>query len=217
MSELCKNCGVTAPHNSHCPLCGRFLREGERAERFPVPKRSRRSTAKKVLRFCFIAAGFAVIFLDAFVARLQGWSLAACASLALAWVVIFRPVFARPAFGMAVLLDAAALCLFSLSLDFIYGYTGWSIAYVMPSAAAAGITAVVFGSLIKKLRWGEVGGHVVTLSLMNVAFLVLGLAGLHQDVRLSVIVAAYSALCLFGMKYFLNKAFDEEFKKKLHM
>lgn len=217
MSE-CRNCNVAVPYNSNCPLCGKYLNDGIRAQRFPVANTGRKVGAKKVLRFLFIVTGFITLFLDALITQIQGWSFVPCAVLALVWFFVIEPAFDKKPFARFVLYDVMLLCLLTLMLDLQYtGYSGWSTSYVMPGAVAAGITLILFSSFIRKVKWSEVGVYVLTLALFNLAFVLFGIFRIIPYIELSIIVCAYSLICLFGMRYFLDKVFNEELHRKLHM
>lgn len=215
MSERCKSCNVAVPHNSNCPLCGKFLREGARTDRYPDTRPAGKTSPKKVLQFIFIAAGFISLFIDLFTS-FRGWSVVVCGALVLAWYLALKPVFDRKPFGAFVLYDVILFCIYILVVDLIYDYTGWSLSYVMPSAVAAGITVMLIASFLKKVKWSEIGVHTISLTFLNLVFIILGLCGVHPYSGLCLIVGAYSVLCLFGMRYFLRRSFNEEISRKLH-
>jgi len=189
-----------------------------RAERFPISDARRKIGLKKVVRFLFLVSGFIVLFLDALITEMQGWSLFTCGCLALVWFLVLRPAFAKKPFGLFVVYDVSLCSLLLFMLDVWFdGYAGWSTSYVTPGLVAAGITLILLCSCVRKVKWSEVGVHVLTLAFMNCVLLLLGILGLIPYMGLCFIVGAYSVICLFGLKYFLVRAFNEELRRKLHV
>ncbi|HHX72653.1 MAG TPA: hypothetical protein GX701_06995, partial [Clostridiales bacterium] len=163
MSDRCKSCSVRVPYNSNCPLCGKFVQEGDRTLRYPTPVTGRKVSAKKILRFVFLVLGFVCLFIDWFATGFQGWSAIVCIGLFLSWVVVIKPIFDRHPLGIYILYGVLLISVFLLVIDFRTGFTGWSISYVTPSAIAGGISVLMFSALIRKVRWNEIGVYIITL------------------------------------------------------
>jgi predicted nucleic acid-binding Zn ribbon protein len=214
--NFCKSCGVAVPHNSHCPLCGRFIRETESAERFPEASDKTAGT-KKIMRFIFIVTGIVLLFIDLIMPDFRGWSVIACAVLCLIWFTFFKPFFDSKPFGLFILYDVLLVWLTSLLIDIMSGYLQWSLAYVWPSAIIAGITVILFSSIIGRLKWSVIGTPLIIMTVLSAAMLVAGYCGLYTYMRLWFISALYSAISLFGLKYFLKRAFNEEMSRIFHI
>ncbi len=213
--KCCKACNVAVLYNSHCPLCGRFIRQTESAERYPEAS-DRTARAKKIMRFIFILSGIVLLFLDFIIPHFMGWSFIGCAALSFIWFTIFKPIFDSRPFGLFVMYDVFLLCLTTLIIDIYAGYTAWSISYVWPAAIIAGITVILFSSVIGKLKWSVVGTPLVVLTVLAVGMLIAGVAGLFDYHRLWFITVLYSAVTFFALKYFLRRAFSEEIGRLFH-
>ncbi|HHX71948.1 MAG TPA: hypothetical protein GX701_03340, partial [Clostridiales bacterium] len=61
------------------------------------------------------------------------------------------------------------------------------------------------------------GVYIITLAVLNGLLLVLGLFDLHPSNGLIFVVAAYSLICLFAIKYFWNRDLKEELNRRLHL
>ena len=86
-----------------------------------------------------------------------------------------------------------------------------------PSAVLLGITVILFSSIIGRLKWSVIGTPLIIMTVLSVAMLVAGYCGLYTYMRLWFISTLYSAMTLFGLKYFLNRAFIEEMSRIFHM
>lgn len=214
--SFCKSCGVTVRYNSHCPLCGRFIRETQPAERFPEAA-DKTAGAKKITRFVFIVAGIVALFIELILPSFSGWSIIVCSSLCLVWFTVFKPIFDSKPFGFFILYDVLLFWLTALLFDIVTGYFKWSFQYVWPSAIIAGITVILFSSIIGRLKWSVIGTPLIIMTVLSATMLVAGFCNLFEYMRLWFISALYSAITLFGLKYFLKRKFNEELSRIFHI
>jgi hypothetical protein len=204
------------PYNSHCPLCGRFIRETQPAERYPAAS-DKTAETKRILRFIFMVAGIIMLFIELILPDFSGWSVIACSALCFVWFTVFKPIFDSKPFGLFILYDVLLLWLTTFLIDIISGYFKWSLEYVWPAAVIAGITVILFSSVIGKLKWSVISTPLVIMTALSVAMLIAGYCGLFSYMRLWFISALYSAICLFALKYFLKRAFNEELSRIFHI
>ena len=217
MNKFCVTCGVSVPHNAHCPLCGRLVNDGmPEAERYPEAA-DKRSVSRNVLRFIAIAAALVAASVDFITGGSFRWSAIVAASLVCVWFLVFRPVFYSRPFGNFLVADVLALWAASLGVDVCYGFTRWSITFVWPAVVGAGITAVLFCSLFGRLKWSVVGTALVVFAALCVIMLPLGFFGVYPNTKLWLILGLYAALCIFGLKYFLRRRFDEKLRGLFHV
>ena len=213
---VCKSCAVRVPYNSHCPLCGRFIREAQPAERYPAAS-DRTAGAKKIMRFIFIVSGIIMLFIELILPNFLGWSIIACSALCFVWFTVFKPIFDSKPFGLFILYDVLLLWLTTFLIDAMSGYLKWSLEYVWPAVIVAGITVILFSSIIGKLKWSVIGTPLVIMTALSVTMLVAGYCNAFSYMRLWLISTLYSAFCLFALKYFLRRAFNEELSRIFHI
>ena len=215
--KFCVSCGVSVPHNAHCPLCGRLIRDGApEAELYPEVT-DKRSVSKNILRFLVIVGSLVAVFIDFITGGSFGWSLIVAASLVCLWFLVFWPIFYAKPFGSFIVADVLVLWAASFAVDFIYGFSRWSITFVWPAVVGAGITVVLFCSLIGRLKWSVVGSTLVVFAALCVIMIPLGFLGVYPNTKLWLILGVYDALCIFGLKYFLSRQFDEKMEGLFHV
>lgn len=212
----CLHCGVDVPYNARCPLCGRFIRNTAASERYPAAKDKRAGT-KSVLKFIFIVTGVSALLIDAMLSSFCGWGAIVAGVLLCAWFVVLRPVFVSRPFGSCVMAAVSAVMLTSVAVDIVFGFLRWSITYVWPAAVAAGISCILLCSLIGRMRWSLVGTPLITFSGVSLVMFVIGLFRLYPNNILWILLTIYSAGCIFGLKFFLNKPFSEDLKRTFHL
>ena len=139
------------------------------------------------------------------------------ASLVCLWFLVFRPIFYAKPFGSFIVADVLVLWAASFAVDFIYGFSRWSITFVWPAVVGAGITVVLFCSLIGRLKWSVVGSTLVVFAALCVIMIPLGFLGVYPNTKLWLILGVYDALCIYGLKYFLSRQFDEKMEGLFHV
>lgn len=213
----CVACGVAVPHNAHCPLCGRLIAEGvPESETYPVVA-DKRFLARNILRFIAIVGSAVSFFVDFLLSGTVSWSCIAAASVVCVWFCLFRPVFYARPFGTFVVADVLVVWAGTLAVDYIYGFSGWSIAYVWPSAVCAGITLVLFCSLFGRLKWSVVGSTLVIFAALCGIMIAAGYLGVPLHRKLWLILVVYDAVCIFGLRYFLSRMFGEKLEGLFHV
>lgn len=213
----CVTCGVAVPHNAHCPLCGRLIAEGvPESETYPVVT-DKRFLTRNILRFIAIVGSAVSFFVDFLLSGTVSWSCIAAASVICVWFCLFRPVFYARPFGTFVVADVLVVWAGTLAVDYIYGFSGWSIAYVWPSAVCAGITLVLFCSLFGRLKWSVVGSTLVIFAALCGIMIAAGYLGMPLHRKLWLILVVYDAVCIFGLRYFLSRMFGEKLEGLFHV
>ena len=213
----CVACGVSVPHNAHCPLCGRLIAENvPEAVTYPAIS-DKRSLARSILRFIAIAVSAISLFVDLIISNRIGWSAIVAASILCLWFWIFLPIFYSRPFSTFVVAAVAVLWVASFAVDLLFGLHLWSVAYVWPSAVGVGITLVLFCSLFGRLKWSVVGSTLMLFAAMCVLMLVLGLLGIYPHIKLWLILGVYDAFCIFALRYFLRRMFGEKLEGLFHV
>ena len=211
-------CAARVLHNSNCPLCGRFVRDGERAEHYPAYEMTRPVKVRYLLQFLFLVAGGITLFVD-FIVGFYGWSIHAVVGLLMLWFMVFKPIFAQMGMAAVIVRAVVLICLWAAGMDIWGGaaFDGWPSSFLMPGTVALGITMVFFFSLVRTVKWSEVGVYVFSLTLINIVFLILGLFNVIPNMVLILSVLMYSIICLFTMSWFFKKRMITGFKKRLHV
>lgn len=209
------HCGITVLHNSNCPLCGRHIRDGNRADHYPEYVITNRVKVRNLLKFLFLVSGAICLFID-FIVGFSGWSIHCVVGLTITWFMVFKPIFAQIGIAAVIVRGTALVCLWAAGMELWGGpaFKGWPSSFLMPGAVALGITLVFFFSLIRTVKWSEVGVYVLILAMFNVIFLILGLFNIIPQIVLILIVLMYSIMCLFSLRWFLKKRFSMGFKKR---
>jgi hypothetical protein len=192
--------------------------ESARAERFPTYVMGKNVNARNILLFIFFVAMAICFFLDE-VTFFNGWSIYVAAGIIGVWQAALFPAFQKKPFVVFVMriVIVVALVVIALEIFKVSPAGGWMLNYVLPCSVGLGITLIMFSSLIKKVKWSEVSVHMSTLSLFSLTLMILAMVDILATIVLCSAICLYCIICLLGVKYFLSKAFNESFKKRLHI
>jgi hypothetical protein len=145
------------------------------------------------------------------------WCLIVLAVAAYCWISI--PPLLRRGANYATravwqVIFTSALC---VALDFIVGYTGWSVSYVVSSLLCAGILSIGLMAIFSRTSWTQYVFSLAWMALFSFVPLILLLVGIAQNVVLVIITAALGLACLLTLIVFGDRTIKNEFKRRFHL
>lgn len=204
-----------------CPLCKSVLGDSDGNETtiaYPsseIDSRQYHFVKRLLIFLSVIAAGTSVVinFLtyDGFL-----WSLITIAGVLYLWAVISHSVANHINIASKILVQAFLGSLFIVLIDYLAGYRGWSVDYVIPSIFSAADIAVLIIILINRMDWRNYLLYQFTIALLGFAPLILYLINLSHSPVLVIICTSLSALSLLGTVIFGDKTVKSELRRRLH-
>lgn len=205
--SYCVNCGVELDVSAkECPLCNtpvinpRDLEKLMEAEA-PFPKEKgqvevvKRKDIGMLLSMVLLATAVTCGILNAFVFRVNLWSLAVIGVCAILWVMLIPAViYVKQSVYVSLLYDGAAVSLYLYMLTYLTASRGWFWGLGLPIVALVTVIAEVFTLCVRKLPRSFL---TVTLYLFTAAgFLCMGLEMLIDRYMLDRISLSWSAVVL---------------------
>lgn len=219
----CNKCNIDVQgHLSYCPLCqNQLVKKDPRDEEDLFPDTYNLYTSQhmflKVLGFIAITISLICITINFFVLEHGYWSLIVVAALGCIWLSLAIAISKHRNILKYLLYQCLIICLFTGVLDYLTGWSGWSIDIVVPIVFTV---AVVVMYLLTKLLRLKAGDYIIYLLLdvffgiLPFVFLLLGIA--HRRV-LSIICIAVSLVFLSALIIFEGRTMLEELNKRLHI
>lgn len=175
----CPECHVEVKGNwKECPLCHTPL-EGEKAVSSPypdVPLRFDRKKGQKILvsaSFFIILASFPVgLFWRGQFGGLQG----ALFGIMTMWLVVLVLIRKRRNMAKSIVYLSVSLSLITLYLDYLVGWSGWSLTYAIPILCCSSLLAMFLAVRFVKMKAGDYVLYMVSAALLGLIpflFLVL--------------------------------------------
>jgi len=220
--RTCSKCNVKVKDPSLvCPLCKGVLSSlvGEETPlAFPPVGIDIKKfhLLKRVFIFLSIIASIGSIAANFLVYDGFLWSILTVAGIIYLWIVIPYTVANHINIVSKILVQAFCASLFVVLIDFIIGYRGWSVDYVIPSIFSASDIAVIVVILINRMDWRNYLLYQFVIGFLGFAPLVLYLFSVAKNPIFVIISTTVSALCLIGTAVFGDKTVKSEFKRRLH-
>ena len=209
-----------------CPLCGTPLACAEGSPGFDCPRNPYPDRTTAVTRYNFIKrlllfltlAGCGISILVNFLA-VPGflWSLIVLASALYCWAVV-PPLLRRGTnFGAQAVLQVVLTGFLVVALDFLIGYNGWSVTYVVPGLLCAGTLAILLMVVFNRTRWAQVVLYQIIIGFFGFVPLGLYYLDIAQNLIIVLISAGLSIASIALILAFGDRSVKNEFKRRFHV
>lgn len=218
----CQKCNVIILDDTdRCPLCKHVVQtDGEPGEnRYPnasaVTKRFR--FAENLFLFLSILLGCLCIFLNGVIDPTVLWSPVVVLVLIYANVVLRLAIIGRSGYmfkTVSLIILAVAML---LGIDWLTGYRGWSLDYVLPAGILALDLAIMILMCVNRRNWQSYMMAQILTILLALIPLILRKAGVVHSCYLVWIAFLASALLFVGTVILGDVRARTELKRRFHI
>lgn len=224
--KACEACHVKVQSKKDfCPLCGSPLAASGEAG-FAAPRNAYPDLSRRMVQYNFflrlslfvsLLAGGISLLVNLLVTPQLLWSLIVIASLAYCWVVI-PPLLRRGVnFAAQAVLQVLFTSTLVIILDFITGYRGWSLTYVVPGLLMAGIIAIGFMVMFNRTKWSQYVLYQIVMGIFGFIPLVLYFFNLSANLLMVILTGAFAMASLLVTFIFGDRTVKNEFKRRFHL
>ena len=225
--KRCKNCQVTILDPTMvCPLCSSVLETGrgepEKADiswMYPDVK-----DVTRVLNFIVKLYTFLAIVIEAGLIAINyvtfsniWWSAISGVGILYFYMTLRYSFLKNSGYKRVILIQILGGVLLTIAIDFIIGYRGWSVNFVVPSAILLFDVAIIVLMLVNMENWQS----YILLQIMTIIFsivtLILWRVHIIQYPVVTIIAAAVSAVLFVGTLIFGDRRAKMELKRRFHM
>lgn len=216
----CEHCRLSVRGNRRvCPLCQGPLTGEPSPEVFPyIPSVYREfHLFFRLLVAGSLAAVVACLGLNAIFPQSGPWSLFVLGGLACAWLILGTAISKRRNIPKNLLYQVLLLSLLSVAWDFLTGWQGWSLDYVLPILSASALVAML---VVLKVLGRYIEDYLIYLllaALLGIFPLLFWLLGLLGTVYPTLICVAASTMSFFVIVVFHFERLAAELKRRLHL
>ncbi len=225
--RYCPECKVTIGEpDKNCPLCGTALiiTEQESPEERLYPDFT--TAGKKHNPFPFLARLFVFLsvigitvctFLDLLITRHLSWSLYVTGGIIVCWMTVGLHLIARINLNYQLLIDLCAVSFYLMLIDWLTGWIGWSVDYVIPILYIGIMITTIILALVFRVYWRE-----YILSLVAVCFLGIGPLLIFFNSRspiryLCLSAALMAGALLVGILFFAGGKLFSEWQRRMNL
>ncbi len=218
--KYCGKCKVTVKSGTaRCPLCQNNLEGEAEAEAYPVLPTLYKQYALffKLLILATVSAGVISVAINLILPQTGYWSLFAVLGIACFWITLAVVYRRKNNIPHIITNQVMVLSVFSVGWDYLTGWRGWSLDYVIPLTC---VGAMVVLAVVAKVMHLPAGDYIAAL-FVDIAFgivpIVFYLLGMINVAIPSILCIALSLISLVGLILFEGKSMRLELIKRLHM
>lgn len=219
----CSHCNIDIAENAYvCPLCLGGLEETKKEDR-PVnypridyESHNMRFIVRLGLFLSFLVCGILIVI--NYVGRWDiWWSLITTGGVLYFWLTIYYSVQHNSNSAAKILVQTAAGWLLAWAIDWILGYSGWSVNYVLPAAILVANQAMLVVMIVNFMNWQSYILFQIEYVMFSLIPLFLVWRGVITHPVLSYAAAASSVVILVGTLIFGDRKAKNELKRRFHV
>lgn len=219
--KYCNNCNVSVVGKRRiCPLCqGRICGKEYKEEVFPKIVFVYKEYSKFLKYMLLISIIIATLAVSANILlyKTGAWSLFILGILGSVWASLITLINQRKNIPKNIWYQVMTISVIALLWDFLTGWDGWSINYVIPLACVFAMISMVLISKIRKLRIEDYILYIIIDGLFGIVPVIFIITGILDVLYPSVICIATSVISLSTIVIFEDKSLVAEIKRRLHV
>lgn len=217
----CSNCNIEIlDETEYCPLCHSVLMTTEKMENMYPDVRivfRRRMLFIRIYLFCAILVEAVLVGINQILESQIWWS--GITGLVFLWIylILRYAVIGKSDYKIKVLSVAVVGIFIAIAIDFLIGYRGWSVDYVLPSMIIL-IDIIILGCMIYNRRnWQSYIMWQIFMVLCSLIPVGLYIAGLERNPYLSGMPMAVSMALFLGTMIIGDRRAMLELKRRFHV
>jgi hypothetical protein len=218
--KYCDKCKVTIRSNEAvCPLCQNRLVGTEGEEIYPeVPTIYRQfEMFFKLLILSTILAGVGCVAVNLILPQGGYWSVFVVLGILCFWISLAYAVKKKDNIPKNITVQVVILSLLSIGWDWLTGWRGWSLDFVLPITCIAAMISLSIIARVTKMPAGDYIVYLIVDIVFGIVPLIFYLTGLVGIVIPSVICIALSLLSLSVLILFEGKNMLQEIERNFHL
>ncbi|HHT76911.1 MAG TPA: hypothetical protein GXZ67_03340 [Clostridiaceae bacterium] len=220
--KYCNKCQLEIRDDSIvCPLCKAVTEDldGVKYESFYPDANidyKKFHFLKRIFLFLSVVAVMTSVVLNVIFYTGFLWSLITIAAIIYLWIGISHSLGHHINIASKILAQSVLGSLFIVLIDFLVGYLGWSVSFVIPSIFILADLAVVILILVNRMDFRNYLLYQFAIALLGLFPMILFLITRIGHPAMVIISAAVSLLTLIGTTILGDKTVKTEIKKRFH-
>jgi hypothetical protein len=218
--RYCEKCGVKIRGaETLCPLCQHRLSGQAEENVYPlVPTVYRQhETFFKVLILSTIAAGVVCAAVNLLIPQSGYWFIFVALGILCFWIFLAYAVRKKDNIPKNITVQVFFLSVLSFGWDWLTGWRGWSLNFVIPIACSVAILSLAIISKVMKMPSGDYIAYFIVDIMFGIVPLVFYLTGLVSIAIPSVVCISLSILSLSALIVFEGENMLRELSKSFHV
>ena len=216
----CRNCGVGVLDETEiCPLCRSVLEKTETMENMYPNVRARirgLRLAARIYLFCSLVLFAVLALLDWHRDAQIWWSVLVGLVLLYGYLVLRYAIAGKSGYRGKVMVLSVLAVLLAIAADFVIGYRGWSVDYVLPGGILV-LDGIVAGCMAcNPRRWYSYILWQLLLVVCSLIPVVLYFGELEHHAGIAFLPLAVSAALFWGTLIIGDRPARQELARRFH-
>ena len=199
----CRNCNVEIlDETEFCPLCHAVLEQKEALENMYPDARLKNQKllfASRLYLFCALVVEFVLAAIDFSRPEAQvHWSVLTGLGMIYVYTVIRYAIIGKSGYKSKTVVLTLFAILSAVAADFVTGYRGWSVDYVISSAILLIDVTIVVLMIYNRRNWQSYLMWQIFMILCSMIPAVLYLLGIDQNVYMAFLPMVVSVFLFMG-------------------
>lgn len=217
----CKTCRIEILDETEiCPLCKSILVQTDELENmYPDARVHMRKLLRlsRIYLFCAIVVEGLLVAVDMNTPSPFQWSILTGFGLAIVYITLRYAILGRSGHQTKIILMSVLAVLIAVGVDWVIGFDGWSLRYVLPGGIVAVDMGIVLAMIINRRNWQSyIMCQLVTI-LCSLIPALLTLTELVNGILIPFTPLAVSVLLFLGTMIIGERRAWLELKRRFHI
>lgn len=217
----CNKCNIEVlDETERCPLCNCVLEQTVEVENMYPNVRLK---ARKMMLFGRIYLFLAILteafllYINYVTAPKMWWSAITGMIFLYGYLLIQFAILGKTGYRIKIVVLMMIMILMMVAIDFVVGYHGWSLNYVLPSGILAVDVGILLLMLINRRNWQSYMMLQIFMMVCSVVPVVFAAVGLVTAPLLSQIALAFSVFLFLGTVIIGDRRARTELRRRFHV
>lgn len=217
----CIRCHVEiSDETERCPLCDAVLEQtGEVENMYPdVRVRSRKfALISRIYLFCAILAESILVACNFMLESQIWWSAITGLSFLYIYLLFRFAILGQSGYKAKVTVLVLIAISMMVAIDFVAGYNGWSVNYVLPAGILLVDAAIIVLMIVNNRGWQSYLMWQIFMILCSLVPLILYIAGIVTHPELTLVALGCSVFLFLGTVIIGDRRARVELKRRFHV
>ena len=219
----CKKCNVSVENDELiCPLCHSVLEKGDGSSKesmYPSIEfdLKRYHIAIRIFVFSAIFLELVLLFINYIKTPGLWWSVICGGGIVFAFITLKSTLSNNTGHIMNLFIQAVSAIGLTILIDYIVGYTGWSVDYAIPTTIFVMDSLIVILMIVNRNSWQNYLLLQIFMNMLGLLMVVLYMFGVVKHPLLNFIALICSVVIFIATITIGEKTAENELKRRFHI
>lgn len=217
----CNKCNIEVlDETERCPLCNCVLEQTVEVENmYPNVRLKARKMMLfgRIYLFLAILTEALLLYINYVTAPKMWWSVITGMIFLYGYLLIRFAILGKTGYRIKIVVLVMIMILMMVAIDFVVGYHGWSLNYVLPSGILAVDVGILLLMLINRRNWQSYMMLQIFMMVCSVVPVIFAAVGLVTAPLLSQIALAFSVFLFLGTVIIGDRRARTELRRRFHV